>query len=524
MNLPIRYFILHTSETKYLLSSKIIIITNILHINFSLYIFKDKESAILFQNNLQKNPELINLNIFPLELIYEKNQSLNEIADFTFYLEKILKSIKTNYSQIELTPNFKIYLTKKDIFVLLSFCKQFIEHYDFFKIELIKIDQKNQETEKQEIKSVFQEPQKENIITKQDINQKTDILTEFLELSPNNLCTYFICKHLKSEPECLQIKNENKKLFIFLNHLINFELKNYSLSIKNDLDSILCSFNLQLEEYKSKVIRLFQLFTFIIKNNLEDDIIKAKCLKIFTFLIFIYGIKILEQTINNNLNLIFPNIVHKIMNSVLKKYPSSEYNQILFSVNKNISDIKETNIINELINKYNYLMKIDENEFIKTIICEIQNENIENKNNGTLILNNPKIINIENFFTNRNDSLLSFSKIKSPDYLKKHNIISHEYLQLLQLNNSEYATIINLNPIISKFSDIILNTIFININKNFQDLFNKKISTLILMNKFITPNINQNISNYNKLFILYRTVIPYMYDNYKIKTFIDYFF
>jgi hypothetical protein len=214
----------------------------------------------------------------------------------------------------------------------------------------------------------------------------------------------------------------------------------------------------------------------------------------------------------------------------MKNQKNLEYDriEIIESLNQSEGEINTHIDIEKISEKYKYLIKLSKEEFIKSILHDINesdNSNIDYNSKPSLNLQNPKILNISYLLElteERPNNLINYTKIEIPNFIKANKIITDEYLQILYIiNSSGFIDKSKLNLRITKFSDIIINDIFKIIDKDYSNL----ISTLIIMNTVINTAFKEKelVDEYSKLFILYKIVIPYLYDKYNIDKFIDYF-
>ena len=174
------------------------------------------------------------------------------------------------------------------------------------------------------------------------------------------------------------------------------------------------------------------------------------------------------------------------------------------------------------------MLDIDKTSFINNIYNQLKNNTNTNKN-VKLILNNPTIITL-NLFIDKGtpeSSWLSYRTITSNNRLKNHTILTKEYFQLLTLAISDNPQSVlpliqnEMNPILLRHYETIMNVIFKELISTVTDLNN--ISTLNILTHHIRPFLNNDSSIETEMFILYKCIIPYLYDVYKINSFIDYF-
>jgi len=223
----------------------------------------------------------------------------------------------------------------------------------------------------------------------------------------------------------------------------------------------------------------------------------------------------------------------------------------------------------EAFDKYEYLLTVDKDAFVNYVFNDISLNLTQIETNEqtkvscacsidkvllTLPLNNKKIINIPTIlkqneeipFSKLPNSYISYKNLKKDkEFYTKYNyvltqsiydnstIITKEYfdiLKLLNLPSTTSSTFLlqseeenkNINPIILRYADVITNSIFHELTLD--DFYNTPVSTLYLISQFILPNIpNTDFTIEVLLFILYRVVIPYIVDMFKVREVIDYF-
>jgi len=191
-------------------------------------------------------------------------------------------------------------------------------------------------------------------------------------------------------------------------------------------------------------------------------------------------------------------------------------------------DLKLEDLKN-VLTKELYLLDVDRDHFIGRVLSKIdKSKATDDKEKLKLTLSTPNKIDIENFIDKTTQSSLLYYRTIKPDQkqFEKNKILTVEYLQCLQLMNTPNmvvpaTTLIkDLSPIVAKYADTIINIIFKELSNNDPST---TMSTLTLLNTFVRPYLSPDSTTTTELFILYKIVIPYLYDNFGIKQFIDYF-
>jgi hypothetical protein len=105
-----------------------------------------------------------------------------------------------------------------------------------------------------------------------------------------------------------------------------------------------------------------------------------------------------------------------------------------------------------------------------------------------------------------------------------NKVISEEYLQLLRIKfNDSSLKSSDLNPIISKYGQIISDHILPHISTEIGKKITTPVSTLTLLTDYIRPHLTDTSSVDSELKLVYRIVIPFLYDIFDITDYIDYF-
>ena len=103
-----------------------------------------------------------------------------------------------------------------------------------------------------------------------------------------------------------------------------------------------------------------------------------------------------------------------------------------------------------------------------------------------------------------------------------NTIITEQYQQILKISTFKTKSINNLDEVVSKLYDTIYEHIFVSLI-NDEDNIIKFPDTFYLLTKHIDPFLSNNIELHIKLSVLYKSIIPYLYDRMKIIQFLDCF-
>jgi len=534
---------------------------------YSLYQVYENDNMVGLKS-LDENPK--NKSVFDnidKKLLISNEIDYNTATDLLLNLDNNIGQ----YHQIQL-PRLKICLTNKQLIQFRGFLRQYIDYYDIIKSELIKND-KNNKNEKNIINDKClnennnniidnSESESENVIdnlidNNNNENENDDnnsphylindiILKDIVKLSPNNFTNLFITKLINLEYENRfngksidEIIDNNNILipgFISDNHI----LKN---GLIYELGQILLSFNYANEEYISKLKLVCKELLYIInnKNSLFNDrdslnylVIILKCLHL---LIFIYTFKKLENDGKVNIKglvsgakflrspgEVINNLVNKTLNYMKIDIKFVESKTKYVSNNLPMNE----NVFNA-IQQYKYLIDIDKETFISHIL------NLDYPQSKHPILKDyyvdkPSVINIEDFISNneQDNTNLSYCLIDTSNTEFHNNkVISKYYYQTLKLMNLPHLVINDqllkdFNPIVLKYHSVITENIFKDLSmENFHDNY---ISTLYLIDNFIRSYISHELlTGKITMFILYKILIPYIYDFFGQKYVIDYY-
>lgn len=492
----VRYIVSIAGKKPYITKYSIYKIDNIIRFGYDIHIINNNyqlQAIKDLDNNFRSNPESTELfNNVSTEKKFSASLSQLEVGLVIKEIEKT-KPIN-NVIHIQF-PKAQFFYEEEKALLLYNFLKHFYDNYELIKLELSK--QENSENENNNVTD------SEKIV----INEQTssDIFNKLIQLCPNNISTFFILKHLSiyNKNQYIEFDKENNKLL-----LSNFTT-NYMLFF-NDLKLTLNSLNNETIDIvsisKTLVNGLNYLITLFINEENHKYISKNEFYLYINFnILLLYTYYCLYK---NNSNIL------KVINGLLKQ---NNINITIEHVTNEDNEEKSLDLqkINLLAQKYNYLIYIDRENFIKSIIREYDKDDSKfqpvDLTKG-VIVNKPSILNLENF------------EVIKDERFKNNIIIDRYYHQLLFINSTE--TIIEKVDIdyrLSKLIDLINNKIIPNVDKRIE-MIQLNPSTLLIYNEFIGPFIQGNeISIDEILFLIFNITIPYIYDTYKIEKFIDYF-
>jgi hypothetical protein len=475
-------------------------------------------------NQFIQNPE--NENFFkniPTKLVYTNSFSQLEAGETCESIQKTLTNINTkDIYPIILPPTTRVYYNKKKSMILYYLIKHFYENY-----ELIKLQLNGNENNKTE-----QLDQPDNNINTEIKKLSSYLFNRYIDLSPNNLISYFIVKYLDN-------KNSSKKNIIIdyqldddKNLIINLseydqnfmqfyeDLNVYVLSMLDNIDKI---------KFKSNIELLIKSL-FYLQNIFETNTLSKSEIYYFTYfailLILLYSIS-LKASINNDLNIKLPKNIFNYINNVFKSMSANnnKLKTITLKIEKQDNDISQEfdfnlDKINEIAIKYKYLVNIDNEAYVNNIITDYKSISKSSKfePNDNNIIFTPKILNLED----ANNLPLKYELIND-NKLKDNKIITTHYRNLLLLNNSSVTLLdLDVDNRLSRLISIITDNLLPNITK-YNEMIKLNPSTLLIMDQFLTKTKLSELSISDNMFVLYQIVIPHLYDYYKITKFIDYY-
>ena len=572
MKLPVRYILVYGIEgaTPFIIKLNVIPITDILQLSVSFHIFTSnltQSVAQSFQAN-DTNDEYFKL--LPTKHILGVTISLSDCELLNLHLQK--NYINVNIDQrrpMHVICNwFQFTAYYHNIYSISNFISGFINNYIYFQTEYFKnIPQKEITRTEQITKPVIEieEFNKHPTLKEEDIKEfelihndvdldSLTLINDSLQYSPNNITKFYISKYLQiyinnvNYENEFEIKIDNCNLLITLNPLIDVNIIALSTSHYKTLHHILESFHIEKDEIINKMRSIVNEIIFIInvylKDNNKKEIVIVP-LKILELLMFIYACKYQQMIISIGLtkehndpisfhrfmlywvNYYVQNILESINKSSLS-YQTIYFNHPFYSILSN--KIEFTDTLEQVLSKERYLLDVDKTSFINNVYKQLTSKENKPLQNVKLILEEPKVLHIKHFITDQvsENNWLSYSVIPTTNTrLQNHTILTKEYLQLLTLAISDDKNIVvtmlqkEMNPILLRNYEIILNHIFRELATAISEM--NMISTLNLLTYYIRPFLSDSSTLDTEMFILYKCVIPYLYDIYKVDHFIDYF-
>jgi len=173
------------------------------------------------------------------------------------------------------------------------------------------------------------------------------------------------------------------------------------------------------------------------------------------------------------------------------------------------------------------MLDIDRDLYIRDVMEKLDTEHSAvQRKQIKLKFNNPTTLNIEKLLNKTSIGYLGY-ELQKPNQkqFEAHKIITKEYYDILLISTIpklSRKTIENeLNQICIKYADTILNLIFKELSSSINT--DTIISTLYLLEYYVRPFMKSETTVETELFLLYRIIIPYLYDVYGITDYVDYF-
>lgn len=527
----VKYIVSTSGKTPYIIKFYITSFDSTLRFVYDIYQITNPEKLARIEtidNQFLQNPE--NSNFFkniPTKLVYTNSFSQLEAGETCESIQNILNQPnQKDIYRIILPPTTRIYYNKKKSMILYYLIKHFYENYELIKLQLNGNIINNKEDELDSVQ------QKQEISTEIK-NLSSYLFNRYIELSPNNLVSYFIVKYLDSKREnnnnfMIDYKfDEESNLIITMSeydqNFMQFyeDLNIYVLSILDNIDKV--KFKTNIELLINSIFYLQKLYEF--KQLDTSEIYYYTYFAIL--LILLYSIS-LRSSINNDLNIKLPKNIFKYTNNVFKSMSANnnKLKLIILKIEKkedNLIDSFDFDLskINSIANKYKYLVSIDSEAYVNNIITDYKvskSNKTSNTNNIKNIIFSPKILNLENV----ENLPLDYSLITDPK-LKDNKIISKHYRDLLLLNNSSVTLLdLDVDTRLTRLVSIITDNLLPSITK-YNEMIKLNPSTLLIMDQFLVKTKLADLSISDNMFVLYQIIIPHLYDYYKITKFIDYY-
>lgn len=568
MKLPLKFKLIQVINFSYVFRMELIPVINILEFKLSIHSFNTPLTKSIIDSFQANDQDENYFKMLPLQQQWSSKLKQNDAEQGLVILQNVYNSCQNkpkilNNQELVVVdlPWVKLHLYYYQLYGIGNFWYECVHNWTYWTVEYFKnADLKTEQKHTQitspiiEFKTQEVKEDKEDIedidIEISNVNDDISIINDCLKLSLNNIMIYYISRYVQNyintehhEKE-FNIIQKNDQVYLTMSPLLDTQLIGISKSHYMNILNILLTFkNITQDEVYYKLKLLVKEFRFLVNLYLQDpeknkDIVILP-LKIIELQIFIYGIyhyqlsfafQIPETTPDP---IKFHNIMISIVNYYIKNIMGSMDNSYLGFSNINITHPSSVNfeepIVNleelkELIEKDKFLLDIDKQGFVDNVYKKLKTKT-KKETAFNLILSNGNVLDITKFIDVDNTTKLSWLNYKTFKTPKNINntVITQEYYHLLQIATSETNIAFiekDLNPIISHYAEIILNHIFNKINN---DLDKKKaISTLNLVNNYIKPFVKDAPIN-TEMIILYKCVIPYLYDMFNISEFIDYF-
>lgn len=580
MQLPVKYILLGTNPQydTYILELKIVPITSELQLVIAVHKLKTKITPALVQSfsandsNIDYFDKLSKTQVISISLSAKQS----ETCLFSLYetLQKSINSTNLVVADFKSTPELKMNLTPQQVFACHTFINQFVVNYFYYKTEFfreVQVSQPQQtglnpQVDRPILSIVNKEENNQTQVQKQDeilLNNSDEmnldvLLSQALSFSSHNLMSYYLVKYINLYLSQDSIENEydisinNNILTISIEPLISNNLLIFSDKHYNDLITVISKINISIEEINQKMIMCFNQILFICQKIIGNPT-KFKndmhiLIKLYSMLFFIYTMRHNPANFNNYImnasNRIYglyytihafnQHYFNKIMEGA--QYKSLPFNKIMVihPMPVTYSNTIQKDKLKEAISKNKYILDLkDSAKFIDMVIMDLADNTKNNKKEVKLSLNNGTMINIDQLIDinsnninphNIKNSMMQYQRIDASKYNILNKIISIEYLELLRLKLNEPTLISSeLSPLTAKYGHIISDTILPKLGSEIDKTLKSPISTLLLLTDFIRPNLSDNSSIETELKILYKFIIPFLYDIFNITEFIDHF-
>lgn len=557
MDLPIKILLINQQTYKGVLKLDTILYADNILLSLELFNFKTQLTNMLIESfdTYISNREFIKT--LPIEKAFEYKFTLTQAEEYYQYLVNIHEYSKnTDYLTAVDVNNLRLWLDNNQIFSIICFFQGFILSYNNLKINISIF--REQQVQKQLINKIQPEryiPDSEPVVNSPVDNAQQQIiiddfptvletdavfLNDILKLSPSNMVTYFISKYIHNTLSYENIDNVEKaidergNITISMQPLINFDyLKLNERGIYNFID-ILSSFEFTIDEYINKIKTLLKGLIYISKRENINDFNLS--LKVIEILVFIYTLKsdvnqvnaILnsEQNISNiMISVITNNTIEYVLNNSGEFQCTGAFKVSFFhpTTSKYITNNLNEEDIRSILTKEMYLLEIDKLQFLQTVLDKVQSN--KKKGDIKLILDNESIINIDEILSKPEivkNSHLNYKLLKvSEKQFEKNRIITPEYYMILKIGSTMFKNIQS-----NSEEDLIMSKYYSGIEQCLKQISNVEsnillISTLNILYQFIRPNIDASVQI--ELYILYRIILPFIYDVFNINNFKDFF-
>lgn len=477
-----------------------------------------KEISIVddaFTNNPENESFFKNI---ATKLIFSYSFSQSEALQVFESLKQELLDNKSLYCVL-LPENTKIYYDKNKATILLHFINHFCTNYELIKLRYDSNDSSDSNS------ADNAQSQAVNLVSE---NLESYLFSEYVKLAHTNLVAFFLIKesfNRKPNSYYVEFTESNEKLTIVLSEYdTNFMRRSDELFIY--VHSIIRDNSMTSDLARSNLNKIISSIEYLYKAYSANKLSKELTFYYLSIVVLLIGIYQLVLMHYAQKPLTIPFNIYRFANSSIR-YARSKLNNkklIEFLVYDNLSDNPSNSFdldipkINELAHKYSFLAELDQNQYAKLILQDYsttQNNPVSHKLTEDFTFNTPKLIDL----SNPTDLALDYQIIENPK-LPKSKIISKQYEQLLLIQSQDTIIGFEVDPKLSKLASSIIEKVLPLIDK-YIDPIKLNPSTLFIYRQILSQTKIEFISD--QMFVLYRIVIPYLYDRYSVKQLIDNF-
>jgi hypothetical protein len=516
------YFIDYSNK-HFLLRFRLLPINQSLFLEISVNQLRIKEHNVNIRNSFYNDPTDEGLfNRCDTTLISSVHLGFNEIVEFKRYIDSI-EGITKTYNELKILlrqANITVHLDDYQLYGLQCFIKDLTERFVGYQMSLLEMvikykDEIVSQDDKIKIEPVRDlEPLKVEIppVEIETPIDSNKYLHDLLQLSPNNLTTYYITKYLfhNVELEGNTIKIPNILKFGFQHNI--------------ELATIVNSITYNQSEISSRMTHLYNTIYNITITDPSLFESNKENIYLMLFLYYIYALKSISaaeaKVINYELGLkdSFITCLNYSFKSRMSNHPNNT--EIVFTYyDEATAPVNYKNILDPLIKKHNYLITLDKNLFIEKVLSDLttQSQDPQEIKDKPLLLNKPNILDVA-FLMEQPKAYKSEDGFAHYINYQKDGITELYYI-IQEILSGKILK--NIPTLVSKHMQNITDNTFYNIDKNIESVTLEPVSTLILMNTYIEPFIKD--TNLNKVIILFQVVVPYLYDKYKVTKFLNYY-
>jgi hypothetical protein len=425
------------------------------------------------------------------QLLGEDFIGYNEIINFKRYLDNLPHDTTTNFIMKLRDSDLQVRLEDFQIYGLKLCITDICNNYNSYQISLIEIITKY----KDKVVSLVDEIKVEPVIAAVENALNFEYpplennLQDLLQLSPNNLTTFYISKYINNNISIGEGSSEKGVILMVPNFLV------FTYQLRLEFYEIIKSIKYTADEINSRTRLLYNNLYNITIQNQEIFNSNTQNVYIILFLLYIYFTKLYAAAEIKiiNLEIDIKDTFIPYLNSILKRMTPEGNKLIILKLNKqemsnNFSSYKEA--LEPLVQKYKYLTSIDRKLFVENVITDLTKTNFKSPKTVKPLLTNPSIYEVTG--------------------------VTPEYETWVKLSAGSYVP----DPplILSKYFDAITNRIIPNVDKHIDRLSLEPVSCLILMYDFVKLDDSKA-----GLDVLFKVVLPYMFDKYKLSKFLNFF-